>query len=984
MERLREHGVKDWRDDGHTALGIKVGIIDWSFRGLNDTPDLVDLDIWDEDDNPDGNAYCQPVKWGVWPMGRVLDWFSPDCEPIVTDHGVNIAELVRDMAPSAELFYAQANSPRQVYKAARWLDETKNVDVIVHAAGWAYDGPGDGTSPLGADDDWIFNESDPAWNTNVHSPYLYKPSPLNTVDKFTEDGPVWINAAGNMEQLTMRKTGLSVVGGTSVYKDFLVLNDSRTGTTESDAADRTCQNVPWQEWSIYIHNLRWSDTWASPKVDMDFFLVPGAVHPSTYGYQSHGNTAPLFNEQLSRNYPVRRTVHLAGDDLTNVCLRIRVNRDDEGDLPTLPNWIQFQIITQDYETAASWNTGNDVTGHSIVNPASSASPNLLAVGARDMRSSSAELMPYSSQGPVYRKGASLTSEAPGRIKPDVTAASGAATWTKFNNECDDDDTAAECGEDLYFGGTSAATGQTGGMAALVVQLFKEIGIPYSAADVASYLKDAGVQIKAGKADENYEWGHGFIKLPCRSIPVTAIPYTSSSARWNTEDCKSTRRSGAYVDYYTFHSTVDRKIRIDVESSVDSYLYLIEGAYNGGDGYLERDDNGGDDADDAHITRDITAGTYTIAVTTRSSNRTGSYTLMLRNAPTWDSTLTPVPGTMVSDGSWNRFKVSSGGNVKVVVNPSGTPRLEIGTSKTLANQCPNQTNEDFAARSDGQYIYISGCVPGTGTIELRRVEDDSLVRTYTVTVSAPTWDAILDPGPGTVTFTDDGSMWHKFEVDSGGDVKVVVNPTSPARLEISTSSSSGNLCGGEVNDTKNRSDGDSIYLAGCAAGAGAIELRREVDDSLVRTYDVAVVAAASQACNPLRSFDTDRRSATSVYISWSNPLSGGAASTGRTIEIKKWVNNAWADERTIYEPATGTSAWHLGIDGNSWYAYRAKNVCGGKESRYTSWSTERPWSDSSSGSRDSTPTQPPTPTPTPDGASGTSDSSNDEVPPPPEE
>ena len=456
VERLREHGVKKWQDDGRTALGIKVGIIDWSFRGLNDTPGLVDLDIWDEDDNPNGNAYCQPVKWGTWPMGRLLDWLSPFCEPFVTDHGVSMAELVRDMAPSAELFYAQANSPRQVYKAARWLDETKNVDVIVHAAGWAYDGPGDGTSPLGAGDDWTFNDRDPAWNTSEHSPYRYEPSPLNTVDKFTEDGPVWINAAGNMEQLTMRKTGLSVVGGTSVYKDFLALNNSRTGTSESDAAVRTCQNLPWQERTIYVHSLRWADKWASPKVDMDFFVVPVAAHPSAYSHQSHANTAPFYDEQLSRGYPVRRTVHLAGGDLTNVCLRIKVNRDDEGNLPTLPNWIQFQIITQNYGTAASWNTGNDVTGHSIVNPASSASPNLLAVGACDIRSSNVELMDYSSQGPVYRKGASLTSEAPVRTKPDVTAASGAATWTKFNNECDEDDTAAECGDDLYFGGTSAA------------------------------------------------------------------------------------------------------------------------------------------------------------------------------------------------------------------------------------------------------------------------------------------------------------------------------------------------------------------------------------------------------------------------------------------------------------------------------------------------------------------------------------------------
>lgn len=643
VERLREHGVKEWRDDGHTALGIKVGIIDWGFSRLNDTPGLVDLDIWDKDHNPNGNAYCQPVRNSTWPSGMLTQLASKKCEPlrgldsIEIDHGVNIAELVKDIAPSAELFYAQANSPRQVYKAARWLKDVKDVDVIVHAAGWPYDGPGDGTSPLGGAVDWTFDENPSTWDADEHSPYRYEPSPLNTVEKITDGGPVWINAAGNMELVTMRKSGLSLVGGTTSYKDYLVLNSSITAISEMTAGQRACQRVPWDSWAVYSHNLRWADSWTSPTVDLDFFISVEAVHPESLDTRVFVDTADGSVEQLSSDYPVRRAVHQPWASVDTACLRIKVNRDDEGNLPTLPSWIQFQIITNEYNDEPTWNLGNATTGHSIVNPASSASPNLLAMGARDFRSSSIELMDYSSHGPVYRKGASLTSEGPGRIKPDVTAASGAATWTKFNNECDEDDTAAECGDDLYFGGTSAATGQTGGMAALVVQLFKEIGIPYKAADVAGYLKDAGVQIKLGESDPSYGWGHGFIKLPCRPIPVTTIPYTSSSARWNTDDCKSTRRSGAYADYYTFHSPVDRGVKIDVESSVDSYLYLIEGAYNGGTASLDDDDNGGDDTDDARIKATLTPGTYTVAVTTRSADRTGSYTLKIQDLPCEDPT-----------------------------------------------------------------------------------------------------------------------------------------------------------------------------------------------------------------------------------------------------------------------------------------------------------------------------------------------------------
>ena len=1104
---MRAHGVAPWQaetDGSQTGFGIKVGIIDWGFAGLNDTPGLTDLNIWDEDgteaENANSNAFCQSVRHSTWPGGQWMYFFSLKCEPTKSrivppvDHGVNIAELVKDIAPSAELFYAQANSPRQVYKAARWLKDTKNVDVIVHAAGWAYDGKGDGTSPIGGASNWTFNENPSTWGTNQHSAYRYEPSPLNTVDKITEDGPVWINAAGNMELITMRKTGLGVVGGTTAYKDFLVLNSGITATDATTAGQRACQRVPWNFKKIYIHNLRWADSWTSPTVDLDFFVGAEHIRPDVADSLAFVNTADGRDEQLDRDLPMRRAVHFAANTHNEVCLRIKVNRDDAGNLPTLPSWIQFHIITQDFETAPMWNTGNDVTGHSIVNPAESANPNLLAVGARNMRpkrngvlnTSLIELMDYSSLGPVYRKGASLTT-TPNRKKPDVTAASGAATWTKYNSNCGATGTAAACGEDLFFGGTSAATGQTGGMAALVVQLFKETGTDYTAADVAKYLKDSGRQLKTNLADPNNQWGHGFIELPCRAKGVS-LPYTNTSRIWSTDDCKSTRRgstsSPRYAEYYTFYVDERKEITIDIESAVDSYLYLIEGAYSGGHQYLEGDDNGGTETANinASIKRTLDPGFYTVEATARNTRATGNYTIKISNHttptvtltpvpstlvangkwveyaltttgpikavanptgttkrieihdsttsanfcpperedpksysangtlhlagcvagtgkveirdaannnvietysitvtnpnPTWDITLDPVPSTIPSDGSWNRFQITSGGPVKVVVNPSGTPRLEIGTSNTFANQCPNRRNDDHAPRNDGQYIYISGCVAGTGTIQLRRTEDDSLARTYTVTVLSPTWDATLDPDPTTETFTDDGSEWLAFEVESGGQIKIVVNPTEPETLEITNSSTAGDHCSGEVGDSRTRSDGETVYLAGCETGTGTIELRRVADDSLARTYTITVVSAASLVCNPLQSFDTDRRSASSVYISWSSPVSGGAASTGRKIEVKKWVSGQWAYERVITEPATSLSAWHLGLDGNSWYSYRAKNVCGSMESAYTSWSTEASWSGSSGSSGA------PAPTPKPSGPSGAVGPSNDEDPPPP--
>ncbi len=241
----------------------------------------------------------------------------------------------------------------------------------------------------------------------------------------------------------------------------------------------------------------------------------------------------------------------------------------------IPTWIQFQILTQDLDTSVAWNGGIDVAGHSIVNPASSANPGLVAVAARNMRTTGTtpSLMDYSSQGPVYSPMANLRTDTPDRIKPDATAASGAATHTKWLHDCNQN--ADTCGDDLYFGGTSAATGHTGGLAALVVQLFKDIGAQYTAADVAKYLKDSGKHLVSTEPKNNYRWGNGFIELSCRP-QIVSFPYTGSpdDDEWAIGDCKSTRLDDTYSDYFTFHIAQSARVKIDLKSVTDSYLFLL--------------------------------------------------------------------------------------------------------------------------------------------------------------------------------------------------------------------------------------------------------------------------------------------------------------------------------------------------------------------------------------------------------------------------
>ena len=103
-------------------------------------------------------------------------------------------------------------------------------------------------------------------------------------------------------------------------------------------------------------------------------------------------------------------------------------------------------------------------------------------------------------------------------------------------------------------------------------------------------------------------------------------------------------------------------------------------------------------------------------------------------------------------------------------------------------------------------------------------------------------ASLSPDPSTVTFSDDGA-WHRFTVQADGSVSVVANPTgTPRGLEITTRSGRGNYCPAEAEDDASRQDGQAVYLAGCAAGAATVELRRASDGSVLNTYTFEVTAA----------------------------------------------------------------------------------------------------------------------------------------------
>ena len=108
-----------------------------------------------------------------------------------------------------------------------------------------------------------------------------------------------------------------------------------------------------------------------------------------------------------------------------------------------------------------------------------------------------------------------------------------------------------------------------------------------------------------------------------------------SDTWVT-DYDSVNRSGSYARFYSFTLDQDDQVRIDLESTEDTYLHLLSGAGTNGS-VVESDDDDGTGTN-SRIVRDLTADDYTVEATTRSSGETGDFTLTVtmpeaKEAPT---------------------------------------------------------------------------------------------------------------------------------------------------------------------------------------------------------------------------------------------------------------------------------------------------------------------------------------------------------------
>jgi uncharacterized repeat protein (TIGR01451 family) len=314
----------------------------------------------------------------------------------------------------------------------------------------------------------------------------------DVMDNAVADGMVWFNSAGN------------TAGDGSSYGSYW-----RGGWVSTDG-DNWLDFAPNDELMgfgcAFLNGVRWSDFGAPNPTDYDVYVFNSA------GEYIGGS----LNDQTMGAPPLELDIPCEG---AVSYLAINLYAPGNG---TPGDVLEFMTNGGGLEY---WQNPYSASG-----PASdTASPGALSLGAVDPPLGTS-IAPYSSRGPTNDALYGGTA----RIKPDVSAAAGMASYTYGT-----------------FSGTSASTPTAAGAAALII----EAGVATTPAQVKTYLLN-NAAVDRGAAGPDNDFGAGEIVLPQPPADLTITKTASPSDG-------STVTTGSAINYTLTVSNIGDTTAIDV-------------------------------------------------------------------------------------------------------------------------------------------------------------------------------------------------------------------------------------------------------------------------------------------------------------------------------------------------------------------------------------------------------------------------------------
>jgi Subtilase family len=319
----------DWHAAGITGAGLRIGVIDFF----------------------DVTRYWNPAEMGPAPVANITARCisgGSDCTAEFFDavdlggenHGPAVVEIVKDMAPGAEVFIGRATTEADYRALVDWF-AANGVRIISRSLGSRYDGPGDGRGVLDA-----------------------------VADHAVDLGITWINSGGNNAINRYYRHAVRLIG------DHVAFGDAGAET--------------WLRFNGCASpgGVRWANDWDVPPAERtDYDLI---VHEAPIGFPDAGYELTRTSARQREGAPPLELILGSACPPAGRAYYLRIERvagDPAGDV--------IEIL--DYDEGMSAHTQ---AAHSASTPVvDSRNAGVLAVGGVDPPASG-RLGSYSSQGPT--------------------------------------------------------------------------------------------------------------------------------------------------------------------------------------------------------------------------------------------------------------------------------------------------------------------------------------------------------------------------------------------------------------------------------------------------------------------------------------------------------------------------------------------------------------------------------------------------------